>query len=114
MSLVLEGLEHFSMACLDNILVFSHSSNEHFKHLQTVFGQLRKHRLKIKQPKCQFKERNLGFIIDRSGMQSDIDKVEVTRAIPEPRTVKKVFFRAIGYYRMFIPAFSRLGTPLIA
>ena len=36
--------------------------------------------------------------------------------MPEPKTVRQVrgFIGAIGYYRRFIPAFSRIATPLIA
>ena len=58
----------------------------------------------------------IGFVIDESGVHPDIDKVEVIRAMPEPRTVKEVrgFIGTIGYYRRFIPAFSRIATPLIA
>lgn len=42
--------------------------------------------------------------------------MKVTREMPEPKTVRQVrgFIGAIGYYRRFIPAFSRLATPLIA
>ena len=45
-----------------------------------------------------------------------MDKVKVTRAMPAPRTIQQVkgFIRAIGYYQRFIPAFSRIATPLIA
>ena len=58
----------------------------------------------------------LGFNIDRNGIQPDVDKIEVIRVMPKLRTVKEVrgFIEAIGYYRKFIPAFSRLPTPVIA
>jgi len=119
MSVVLGGLEQFAMAYLDDILIFSSSADEHLRHLQTVFARLRKHGLKIKLSKCQFMKKEtkyLGFVIDESGVHPDIDKVEVMRAMPEPRTVREVrgFIGAIGYYRRFIPAFSRIATPLIA
>lgn len=119
MSVVLGGLEQFAMAYLDDILIFSATIDEHLRHLRTVFARLRKHGLKIKLPKCQFmkKETNyLGFVIDEGGVHPDIDKVEVIRAMPQPRTVREVrgFIGAIGYYRRFIPAFSRIATPLIA
>lgn len=54
----------------------------------------------------------LGFIIDREGIKPDLQKVEVIRAA----TVRHVrgFIGAIGYYRRFIPSFSRLAAPLIA
>ena len=118
MSVVLGGLEQFAMAYLDDILIFSASVDEHLRHLKTVFARLRKHGLKIKLSKCQFMKKEtkyLGFVIDESGVHPDIDKVEVIRAMPEPRTVREVrgFIGAIGYYRRFIPAFSRIATPLI-
>ena len=119
MSIVLEGLEDHAMAYLDDILVFSKTPEEHFRHLQEVFNRLRNHNLKLKLKKCQFLQEGtkyLGFVIDKDGIKPDMDKVEVIRNMPEPKTVKQVrgFIGAIGYYRRFIPAFSRLATPLIA
>ena len=98
---------------------FSTSVDEHLRQLKTVFAWLRKHGLKIKLCKCQFMKKEtkyLGFVIDESGQHPDIDKVEVIRAMSEPRTVREVrgFIGAMGYYRRFIPAFSRIATPLIA
>ena len=119
MSMVLEGLEGFAMAYLDDVLVFSKTPEEHLAHLQQVMDRLREHNLKIKLPKCQFMKEEtkyLGFIIDKKGIKPDLDKVEVIRAMPEPRSVREVrgFIGAIGYYRRFIPAFSRLAGPMIA
>ena len=119
MSIVLGGLEGFSMAYIDDILVFSSSINEHFQHLQAVFNRLRRHGLKIKLAKCQFlmaETKYLGFVINKQGIKPDDDKVKVIRSMPEPKTVRQVrgFIGAIGYYRRFIPAFSRIATPLIA
>ena len=86
--------------------------DEHLRHLKTVFARLKKHGLKIKLSKCQFMKKEtkyLGFVIDESGVHPVIDKVEVIRAMPEPRTVREVrgFIGAIGYYRRFIPAFFK-------
>ena len=119
MSMVLEGLEGFAMAYLDDVLVFSKTPEEHLVHLQQVMDRLRKHNLKIKLTKCQFMKEEtkyLGFIINKKGIKPDLDKVEVIRAMPEPKSVREVrgFIGAIVYYRRFIPAFSRLAEPLIA
>ena len=107
------------MAYLDDVLVFSKTPEEHLAHLQQVMDRLREHNLKIKLPKYQFMKEEtkyLGFIIDKKGIKPDLDKVEVIRAMPEPRSVREVrgFIGAIGYYRRFIPAFSRLAGPMIA
>ena len=64
MSIILSGMEGFSMAYLDDVLVFSRTPEEHFQHLQIVFDRLR-HRLKLKLPKCQFlreETKYLGFV----------------------------------------------------
>ena len=118
-SILLEGLEGFAMAYPDDVLVFSKTPEEHFEHLQQVMNRLREHNLKVKLPKCQFMKdetKYLGFIIDKRGIKLDLDKVLIIRAMPEPRSVREVrrFIRAIGYYKRFIPVFSRLAGPLIA
>ena len=73
----------------------------------------------MKLPKCKFIRKGtkyLEFIIDKGGIQPDVDKVEVNRAMPEPRTVKEVmrFIEVIVYYTRFILEFSRLATTLRA
>ena len=32
----------------------------------------------------------LGFVINKTGIKPDLDKVEVIRAMPEPKTVRQV------------------------
>ena len=80
---------------------------------------MRKHGIKIKLRKCQFmmaETKYLGFVINKKGIKPDDDKVELIRWMPESKTVRQVrgFIEAIGYYRRFISAFSRIATPLIA
>ena len=47
MSIVLDGMETFAMAYLDDIMVFSRSPEKHFEHLQRVFDHLKRHGLKL-------------------------------------------------------------------
>ena len=116
MSVMLAGLENFSMVYLDDILVFSSSVSEHLQHLQAVFERLKSHGLKLKLPKCQFmneETRYLDFVINKNGIKPDSSKIEVIRSMPEPKTVRQVrgFVGALGYYQRFIPAFSSIATP---
>ena len=39
---------------LDNILVYSKTTNDHEKYLHEVFSQLHTHKLQIKYVKCEF------------------------------------------------------------
>ena len=77
-----------------------------------MFDRLRKHGLNLKLPKGQFvkdETKYLGFVKNKTGIRPNLDKVEVIRAMPEPKTVREVcgFVGAIGYHRHFAPAFSR-------
>ena len=119
MSIVLDGMETFAMAYLDDIMVFLRSPEEHFEHLLQVFDRPRRHGLKLKLSICQFlreEKKYLGFVINKDGIKTDVDKMEVIRVMPAPKTVREIrdFIGAIGYYRRFIPAFNRLAGPLIS
>lgn len=51
MAVVLEGLDKFSVAYLDDILIFSSTLEEHLAHKQQVFDRLREHQLRLKLKK---------------------------------------------------------------
>lgn len=80
------------MAYLDDIFVFSKMPEKHFDHIQWLLAWLRRHGLKLKLLKCQFlkeETRYLCFVLDKDAVKPDIDKIEVIRAVPEPKTVKQ-------------------------
>ena len=54
MARVLEGLDKFTVAYLDDILIFPETFEEHLAHIQNVFDRLRKHHHKLKLKKCSF------------------------------------------------------------
>ena len=53
MSMVLRVMSHFSLAYLDDMIIFSPSIKEYMKHINLVFDQLREHNLKMKIFKVQ-------------------------------------------------------------
>lgn len=118
MSEVLQGLD-FCFAYIDDILIHSSTLEEHFNHIEQVFGRLRQHGLKLKLKKCSFaqKETNyLGFVIGENGIKPDVEKVEAIQRMQTPTTVKHVrsFIGMCSYYRRFLPNFSEIASPLIA
>ena len=118
MAIVLDGLGKFSVAYLDDILIFSETLEEHLVHIQRVFNRLREHSLQLKLKKCSFikPETNyLGFVINESGIKPEACKVNVIKALPVPTTVKEVrsFIGMCSYYRRFLPGFSALQSPLL-
>ncbi len=119
MSVVLQGLDGFAIAYLDDILVFSPTLEDHMTHLDSIFGRLREHDLRLKLKKCSFLKSEthyLGFVIDKDGIKPDSQKVEAIRSLPVPTCVREVrsFIGMCSYYRRFIPNFSKIAEPVIA
>ncbi|CAG5134263.1 unnamed protein product [Candidula unifasciata] len=116
---VLNGLQKFALAYVDDILVFSSGSVEdHLEHVERVFDRLREHDVKLKLNKCNFlktETKYLGFVINRQGIQPDQEKVKAIQELPHPTNVKEVrgFIGMCGYYRRFIPNFSQIAEPMI-
>ena len=56
-----------------------------------MFDHLRRHDLKLKLSKCQFlreETKYFGFVINKDGIKTDVDKVEVIRTMPTLKTVR--------------------------
>ena len=54
---VLNGL-NFTLAYLDDIIIFSENAEQHLKHIQIVLTKLKQANLKLKKSKCAFLKRN--------------------------------------------------------
>ena len=56
----------------------------------------------------------LGYVVDKEGLHSDPQKVEVIHAILQPKdaTELRSFLGMVGYYSSLIPNYSQLSGPL--
>lgn len=104
---------------LDDVVVFSPDFNSHVHHLEEVLLQLHQHGLKLQPKKCHLSQREvtyLGHVISEKGVVTDPSKTAAVRDWPVQQTVKQVkyFLGLAGYYRRFIPAFSKIAIPLNA
>ena len=58
----------------------------------------------------------VGHILSAQGVSTDTEKVSAVKSWPPPSNESElhVFLGKIGYYRMFIPDFATLATPLFS
>ena len=120
MDRVLAGL-HWE-ACLfylDDIIVFSSTSEEHLARLRQVFERLRHATLKLGADKCTFavKEVNYrGHPVTEEGLLPDSSLLAAIREIPPPKTATEVrfFLGLASYYRRYVKGFAAIAAPLHA
>jgi hypothetical protein len=116
-SVFMPKLDKFVVVFIDDILVYSKNEEEHASHLHVVLQHLRELRLYAKLSKCDFwlKEiKFLGHTISQAGIVVDPDKVQEVMNWKPPTTVRQIrsFLGLAGYYRRFIPDFSRIAKPM--
>jgi hypothetical protein len=97
---------------LDDIVIYANSLVDHDRKLRDVFKRLRKYNLKLQPDKCEFLRKEVTFLghkISERGVEPDTCKVDAVKNFPTPKTVKELkrFLGLIGYYRKFIPQFSK-------
>jgi len=102
---------------LDDILIYSHSWEDHLLHLQQVLDTLRKHQLFLKPSKCTFAKTSieyLGHIISDKGVATDPSKIAAMLAWPQPTSMTELraFLGLTGYYRKFVRKYGILAKPL--
>ena len=104
---------------LDDVIVFSRTFEEHVEHVRTVIRRLRQHGVKLKAKKCKLFKREvhcLGRVVSEQGYKMDPSNIQAVLSLKErqPRTVGEVrqLLGLLGYYRRYIPDFSRLARPL--
>lgn len=102
------------IACLDDILFFSPSVEQHKEDLKKVFGALNACNLQLKPSKCEFfKFRNsfLGNIIFKNGQAACTDKMKAVLDWKTPYTISEFcsFLGTVNFLRQYIKdLFKRL------
>ncbi|KAL0161724.1 hypothetical protein M9458_045449, partial [Cirrhinus mrigala] len=102
---------------LDDILVFSKTFPEHLERLRTVLTRLQETGLKVKIGKCHFLQPTVTFLghqVSAEGIATDPNKISAVKQWPVPTTLKALrsFLGFCGYYRRFVPGFSKIAGPL--
>jgi len=102
---------------LDDVLAYSKTHKEMLQTLDKALENLSISGMKINIEKCQFgidKLTYLGFEINKDGFKQDPVKSEGITNVAEPSTLKGVrsFMGMANFYRLLIPKFSKLTSPL--
>ena len=117
MDRLLMGLEGYTAAYLDDLVIFSQSWTDHLEHLQSILLRLREAGLTVKPKKCQFGMKEcvyLGHVVGNGTVKPEHGKLEAVQDFPTPETKSQVraFLGLTGYYRRFIPDYSSIAAPL--
>jgi hypothetical protein len=116
-SVFMPKLDQYVIVFIDNILVYSESMEEHEDHLRIVLQCLREHQLYAKFSKCKFWIKEvpyLGHVVSLEGITVDPGKMKEVLDWKQPTPVSEVrsFLGLVGYYRRFIPNFSKIAKPI--
>ncbi|XP_071490086.1 uncharacterized protein [Diadema antillarum] len=114
---VLRGLSKFATAYIDDIIIYSESWEQHLVHVREVLERLRAAGLTAKPSKCKVARKEvlyLGFVLGGGCVKPEPAKVEAVMNYPQPATKTDVraFLGLTGYYRKFIPNYSKVAAPL--
>jgi len=116
-SVFMPKLNKIMVVFIGDILVYSRNEEEHVEHLRVVLTRLREPPLYAKFSKCEFWLKNvpfLGHVLSEEGILVDPAKVQEVLDWNVPTSVHEVqsFLGLAGYYRRFIPKFSKISKPM--
>jgi hypothetical protein len=115
--ILLEHLDDFCSAYMDDILIYSATAEEHEMHVKKIMAILQAHGLQADIKKSEFgvtKTKFLGFIVGTDGIEVDPEKISVINDWQYATNVRGVqsYLGFCNFYRRFIQDYSRIARPL--
>ena len=109
----------FAFVYLDDILVASHSPQEHHQHLQQLFTLLSLNALVINKAKCAFDADEIDFLghhVSAAGITPLPDRIAALQnsSAPTHRTSLQRFLGMVNHYHRFLPGIADTLAPLNA
>jgi len=101
----------------DDVIIFGEILQEHHARLREVLQKLRQFNLKIEPDKWEVLKTELnylGHVVTSEVVKPDPEKFKAIKNFPIPKntTDVKSFLGLAGYYRKFIPQFSKIAKLL--
>lgn len=117
--ILMEHLDDFCSAYMDDILIYSSNTAEHELHVKKIMTILQAHGLQADIKKSEFgvkKTKFLGFIVGVNGVEVDPEKISVIHKWQYAENVRGVqsYLGFCNFYRRFIKDYSRIARPLTA
>ena len=114
---LVDGIQNYAAAYLDDLVVFSSTWEDHLKQLQEILSRLRQAGLTAKPSKCQFGMRTctyLGHVVGNGLIKPEVSKIQAVQsfAVPQSKRQVRAFLGLTGYYRRFIPGYAEIAAPL--
>ena len=102
---------------LDDVIIASKNSTDHFTALRAVLERLDRAGLRLNMGKCEFLKSRITFLghrVDNEGIHTLDDKIAAVKNFPRPDSVERVrsFLGLAGYYRAFVARFAHIASPL--
>ena len=116
MNKVQNGLQ-FTLAYLDDVIIFCKSPEQHLKHIQIVLTRLKQAKLRLKKSKCLFFKQELhylGHLLMTNGIKPQLEKIKAISEMKPPKNQKGVreFLGMVSYYQKFINRFAHAARPM--
>ena len=107
----------FTLAYIDDIIIYSKTLEEHLEHVDKVLEALRNVGMMVSEEKCHFAYDNVELLshrVGRLGLSTLKERVETITALPYPKTVKEAstIFTKFNYHRDFIPRFAEIALSI--
>ncbi|KAG6442469.1 hypothetical protein O3G_MSEX002351 [Manduca sexta] len=111
--------DKIALVYIDDVLVMSVTEEEGLVNLEIVLERLTKCGFSLNINKCSFLKKSveyLGNIIQNGTVQPSPRKINALAKATVPKNIKELrqFNGLAGYFRKFVPNFSKIMTPLYA
>eukprot|EP00253_Pinus_taeda_P011951 PITA_11951 len=117
MDIAFKGLVNKSvMIYLDDITVYSKKRGDHLRDLKQIFQRCLRYGISLNPKKSFFalsEGKLLGFIVSKSGIHIEPDRIKEISEISLPHNKKAMqsFLGQINFVKRFVPNFSRIVSP---
>ena len=114
---MLRPFKDFTKAYVDDIIIFSHTLQEHLTHLRKVFSLFQEKRVSLSPRKSYLGYPSvnlLGQHVDSLGMATSADKICAIKAIDFPRSLRdlEIYLGLTGWLRSSIHRYAQIVKPL--